>query len=81
MNTNLGTECEFVCLFHELNMFLLREKVICMSVKMAIPTKKTAFCVFQFIQVLGTVNRKKGPLFNHGAMNLQTTCIMCVQYI
>ena len=24
---------------------------------------------------------KRGPVFNHGAMNLQTTCIMCVQYI
>ena len=34
-------------------------KVICMSVKMAITTRKTASCVFQLIQVLDTANRKK----------------------
>ena len=44
-----------------------------MSVKMALTTKKTASCVFQLIQVPDTANRKRGPLFNHGAMNLQAT--------
>ena len=59
MNTNLGTEFECVCLVHKLTMFLFREKAICMSVKMAVTTKKTASCVFQLIQVLDTANRKK----------------------
>ena len=47
-----------------------------MCVKMDLTTKETASCVFQLIQVLATAN-KKGPLFNHGAMDLQTTCIIC----
>ena len=45
MITNLGTEFEPVFLFHKLNMFLLREKVICVSVKMTLITKETALCV------------------------------------
>ena len=42
MNINLGTEFESVCLFHKLNMFVLREKIIYLSVKMTITTKKAA---------------------------------------
>ena len=51
-----------------------------MRVKMALTATKTASCVFQLVQVQDTVNDKRGPLFNHGPMNLQTTCLMGVQY-
>ena len=62
MNTNLGTEFESLCLFHKLNVFLLRETVICISVKMAITTKKIASYVFQLIQVLKS-SKKLNAIF------------------
>ena len=61
--TNLGTEFKSVCLFRKLNMFLLGEKAICMSVKMALTTKKLPLGAFHLIQVLDTANKKRGPLF------------------
>ena len=46
-----------------------------MSVQKVSATKKTTPCVFKLIQVLDTTNKKSVPLFNNGAMNLQTTCM------
>ena len=48
---------------------------------MALTVKKTASCVLQLVQVDIVNEKNMGPLFNHGATDLQTASIMCVQYI
>ena len=47
---------------------------------MALTAKKIAFCVLQLVQV-DTVNDKKVPFVDHGATNLQTTCIKQNPYV
>ena len=52
-----------------------------MRVKMTLTVKKTASCVFQLVHILDKGNEKRGPLLNHGPMNLQTNCLTGAQYI